>query len=277
MYSELTHLDVRFADHVAHVRLDRADKHNALNGELMESLRIAATRMAEDDSVRVVVLSGAGPSFCSGLDTANIAAMASGDLNANSAKIQAAYGDLSYGGANRAQQVAWLWRELRVPVIAAVHGSALGGGLNLALGADIRVVAPNSKLAFVEIDWGLIPDMSASQGLRHVVGADRAKLLVLTGERFDGEQALAWGLATETSEDPVARALDIANRIAAKNPDAVRAALAVLNLSHGVDTRLGFATEAELSAPLIGSTNQVEAVMARLEKRAAEFEVGDLR
>jgi enoyl-CoA hydratase/carnithine racemase len=264
-------LEIDVTDHVAHVRLDRPDKHNALNGEVMESLRTAATALASNPDVRAVVLSGNGRSFCSGLDTSNLAAMASGDLDASSDNVQAAYNDISSGGANRAQQVAWLWRELEIPVIAAIHGNALGGGLNLALAADIRIVAPDAKLGFVEITWGLLPDMSATQGLRGVVNSDRAKLLVLTGQNFSGDEAHSWGLATELATDPVARAHEIATQIAANNPDAVRAALAVLNQSAGVDTTVGLALEASLSAPLIGSANQIEAVMATLEGRPADY------
>jgi len=265
-------LQIDIADHVAHVRLDRPEKHNALNGVVMDSLRNAASAIAADTDVRVVVMSGEGRSFCSGLDTANLAAMASGDLEASSDNVQAAYADISPAGANKAQQVGWLWRELDIPVIAAVHGSALGGGLNLALAADIRVVAADARMGFVEITWGLLPDMSATQGLRDIVGADRAKLLVLTGEEFSGADALAWGLATEVATDPVGRAREIAAQMAAHNPDAIRAALAVLDQSADADTASGLAVEAALSAPLIGSPNQIEAVMARLEGRSARYE-----
>ena len=238
----------------------------------MDELRDATRRIAADSSVRAVVLAGNGRSFCAGLDTANFATMMSGDLTADSENIQAAYADLSASGANRAQQTGWLWQELAVPVIAAVHGSALGGGLNLALAADMIVVAPDAKLGFVEISWGLIPDMSASQSLRRLVGVDRAKLLVLTGQTFSGEEAHAWGLATEVADDPVARATEIATAIAANNPDAVRAALRVLNHSVDADTAAGFAEETQMSSALIGSPNQIEAVHARLSGEPAAFD-----
>jgi len=152
-----------------------------------------------------------------------------------------------------------------------VHGHALGGGLNLALGADIRVLAPDASLGFVEITWGLIPDMSASQSLRRLVGADRAKLLVMTGRRFSGTEALAWGLATEVADNPVARALEIAAEMVVHNPDALRAAKAVIDGAVDLDTAGGLALETARSAALLGSPNQVEAVAARLEARSAFF------
>jgi enoyl-CoA hydratase/carnithine racemase len=267
-------IELTIEDHVAHVRLNRPERHNALNGELMDALIGAAAELAKDSSVRVVVLSGNGRSFCSGLDMSNFGDMASGSLSAESDNVQSAMKDLSPGGANRPQQVGWRWRELEIPVIAAVHGNALGGGLNLALAADMRIVSPDARLAFVEITWGLMPDMSASQSLRRLVGDDRAKLLVLTGRPFSGDEAGAWGLATEVDRDPVGRALELAAEIAAHNPDAVRAALAVLNDSVDANTRDGLADEARISSRLIGTANQIEAVVARLEDRAPDFDGG---
>jgi len=270
----VTSVDVGISGHVAHVRLDRPDKHNALNGELMGDLIATAAALGADSSVRAVVLSGNGRSFCSGVDTSNFASMMTGDLTADSSSVQEAYSDLSPAGANRAQQVAWCWRELEVPVIAAVHGIALGGGLNLALGADMRIAAPDASMGFVEITWGLIPDMSASQSLRRLVGDDRAKQLILTGERFTGAQAYEWGLATELAADPVGRALEIARAIAGFSPDAVRAALALLNHGVDADTRAGLADETTRSSALIGTPNQIEAVRARLSGEPADYEDG---
>ena len=197
--------------------------------------------------------------------------MAGGDLSADRADVRAAYADRSPAGANRAQQVAWSWQELPQPVVAAVHGAALGGGLNLALGADLRVVHPDAVLGFVEVTWGLIPDMSASQSLRRLVGLDRAKHLVLTGERVTGRDAPGWGLATEVATAPVERALELAQVMAAHNPDALRAAKAVLNGVGDLGVADGLALETERSAALLGGPNQVEAVTARLEGRPPHF------
>ena len=264
-------VEINVADHVAHVRLNRPDKHNAIDGEMMHGLIDGAARLAADPSVRVVVLSGNGPSFCSGLDMANFADMASGDLSAGTESVQDAHADLSPGGANRAQQVGWAWHELPVPVLAALRGHVLGGGLNLALGADVRIVAPDATIGFVEVTWGLIPDMSATQSLRRLVGADRAKHLMWAVQRLTGTEALSWGLATEVHDDPLARATELAAHLAQLNPAAVRAIKAVVDDAIGMDSAAGLALEAERSSALLGSPDQVEAVMARLEDRSPEF------
>jgi enoyl-CoA hydratase/carnithine racemase len=263
---------VSVADHIADVRLNRPDKHNAIGGGMLHEIVATAAALRELDDVRVVVLRGEGPSFCAGLDTANLAAMGSGDLDRDSDGMDDNYTNLSADGANRAQQVGWSWQELDVPVIAAVHGAAFGGGLNLALGADLRVMAPDAKLGFVEITWGLMPDMSATQSLRRLVGLERAKQLVLTGRRFSGADAVAWGLATELADDPTERAFEIAREIAGLNPAAVRAAKAVLNATADADTAAGFLLEASRSRELIATPDQIEAVVARLEGRTPRFE-----
>jgi enoyl-CoA hydratase/carnithine racemase len=152
-----------------------------------------------------------------------------------------------------------------------VQGAALGGGLNLALGADIRIVHPAAKLGFVEINWGLLPDMSASQSLRRLVSLDRMKELVLTGRRFNGEQAMQYGLATQISENPIEDALAMAAAIAIRNPDAVRAAKRIMNNSALVDVATGLAEEAAATRQLLGSANQLEAITAQFEERQPKF------
>jgi enoyl-CoA hydratase/carnithine racemase len=265
-------LQVTIEDHIAHVQLNRPDSHNALDGPIMNGLLEFARQMMEPQQVRVIVLSGNGKSFCAGLDMSSFAEMSSGDLSGNSESVAQAMQDISPGGANRAQQVGWLWQEVPIPVIAAVQGAALGGGLNLALGADIRIVHPSAKLGFVEITWGLLPDMSASQSLRRLVGLDRMKELVLTGRRFNGEQAQQYGLATEVSATPLEDALAMASTIAARNPDAVRAAKQILNNCALVDVAAGLAEEAAATRQLLGSPNQLEAITAQFEGRAPVFQ-----
>ena len=259
------------ADHVTEIRLDRPEKRNAINGEMMEGLRHAVAEVAADPSCRVVIVHGSGRSFCAGLDMANFAEMAGGRLSGDTDSVREALADRSPQGANRAQQVGWAWRELPVPVIAAVHGHALGGGLHIALGADIRIVAPDAALGFVEITWGLLPDMSGTQTLRRLVGADRAKELILTGRRFSGTEALELGLATEVTDDPLERARDLARVIAGRSPEAVRATKAVIDASAELDVADGLELEASLSAALLGSENQLEAVTAQLESREPTF------
>jgi enoyl-CoA hydratase/carnithine racemase len=259
------------ADGIAHVLLDRPEKKNALDSGMFQGLRDAAHAIAADPSVRVVVLSGAGDSFCSGLDFSTFGAMADGGLDAENEDIAAAAADLSPAGANAAQQIAWLWQELPVPVIAAVTGAAFGGGFHIALGADVRFIAPDARIAFVEITWGLVPDLSGTQALRRLIPLDRAKKLVLSGEPISGAQAVAWNLGTEVSDAPLDDAFALARTIADRSPDAVRAAKKLLNESALVPVADGLANEFRASAGLMGAPNQIEAVVARLQKRPPKF------
>ena len=256
---------------VAHVRLNRPEKKNALDTGMFAGLLSAARKLSEDSSVRAVVLSGEGDSFCSGLDLTSIGEIASGSLNPESESIQEAIRDLSPDGANRAQQLAWAWQELPVPVIAAIQGAAYGGGLHIALGADIRFIAPDARIAFVEITWGLVPDMSGTQALRRLVPLDVAKKLIFTGEVISGERAVELHLGTELSEHPLEAALDLARTIATRSPEAVRAAKKLLNSSALVPLHEGLANEFSASAGLMGGGNQIEAVVAKLEGRPPRF------
>lgn len=259
----------RFEQGIADVRLNRPDKLNAVDAGIMTGLKAVVKAIAEDHRVRVVVLSGEGSAFCSGLDFSSFSDMLSGELTADS--VADAYEELSPAGANSAQQLGWMWQELAVPVIAAVHGAALGGGLNIALGADIRIVHPDTKMGFLEINFGLLPDMSASQSLRRLAALDRIKELIFTGRRFSGRDALAYGLATELSDTPLEAALQMAAQIARRNPDAVRKAKHMLNQSVLVTVREGLVAESDCSRALMGKANQLEAVMASFEKREPSF------
>jgi enoyl-CoA hydratase/carnithine racemase len=254
---------------VLDLRLNRPDKRNAIDGDIMNGLLEAIERIKADKSVRVVVLSGAGKGFCAGLDMASFGDMVSGELTSEG--VASAYDDLSPAGANRVQQLGWAWQELSVPVIAAIHGGAMGGGLNVALGADIRVVAPDARLGFVEISFGLLPDMSASQSLRHLASLDRIKELVFTGRKFSGVEAYEYGLATQLSENPREAALAMARTIAERNPDAIRAAKVLLNDSVHCSTREGLIAESNCSRELMGTGNQIEALMSGFEKRPPVF------
>jgi enoyl-CoA hydratase/carnithine racemase len=156
-------------------------------------------------------------------------------------------------------------------VIAAIHGVTFGGGLQIALAADIRLVTPDARLSVMEIKWGLIPDMTGSQTLRRLVRLDVAKELTFTGRIVSGIEAVELGLATRVSDDPRAAALEMARGIAGRSPDAIRAAKRLLDESALVDLETGLRLEAELQAALIGSGNQIETVKANLEKRAPNF------
>jgi len=259
------------AEGVAFVRLNRPEKKNALDTGMFDGLREAAQRVRDTPSLRAVVLSGEGDCFCAGLDMSTIGEMATGGLDASSESVAEAARDLSEAGAHRAQQVAWLWQEVPVPVIAAVQGAAYGAGIHIALGADVRFVAPDARIAFVEITWGLVPDLSGTQALRRLVPLDVAKKLIFTGEVISGERAVALHLGTELSDDPLESATDLARLIAGRSPDAVRAAKRLLNASALVPVAEGLANEFRCSVALMGGTNQVEAVMAKLEQRTPRF------
>ena len=268
----LERVKVDFSEAVAHVRLNRPEKKNALDAGMFDGLLSAARSLCDDSSVRAVVLSGEGDSFSAGLDVSSLGDMASGALDPESESIREATRDLSRDGANRAQQLAWLWQELPVPVIAAVQGAAYGGGLHIALGADIRFIAPDARIAFVEITWGLVPDLSGTQALRRLVPLDVAKKLILTGEVITGERAVALHLGTELSERPLEDAFELARVIAQRSPEAVRAAKKLLNESALVPLAEGLANEMRASAGLMGGKNQIEAVMAKLERRTPQFQ-----
>ncbi|MBX3486111.1 crotonase/enoyl-CoA hydratase family protein [Phenylobacterium sp.] len=258
---------------VADVRLNRADKMNALDNAMFEGLILAGERLKREPGLRAVVLSGEGKSFCAGLDTSNFGAMASGGRREGQSS---AGGDLvtanrTAGGSNRAQHAVMVWREIPVPVIAAVHGVAYGGGYQLQLSADLRFVAPDAKLSVFEIRWGLIPDMAGMALLRGLVRDDIARDLTYSGRIFSGEEALQMGLATRVCVDPRAEALAYAKEVAAKNPHAIRAAKRLLNMADEASKSEILIEESREQVALISSPNQVEAVMANMQKRAPTF------
>ena len=259
---------LRLEGGVADVRLVRADKMNALDDAMFEGLVAMGERLKTEPSVRAVVLSGEGRAFCAGLDMGNFGRMASGP---GAAPRDGGLSTRSHGIVNRAQYAVWVWREIPVPVIAAVHGVAFGGGFQLALGADMRFVAPDTRLAILEIKWGLVPDMAGTQLMRHLVREDLVRELTYTGRIFSGEEALTMGFATRLCADPRAEALEVAREIAGKNPDAVRAAKRLLNAAPVTDPAAGLLQETVEQVALIGSPNQVEAVMANMQKRPPAF------
>ncbi len=255
---------VSVVDRVAHVRLNRASKRNGLDHAMFTGLIDAGLQVAEDPSVRAVVLSGEGPCFCAGLDFQAFLAMPDGP------ELLLHRGPDS--PANVAQRAAWVWREVPAPVIAAVHGVCFGGGLQIALGADLRIVHPEAQLSVMEIKWGLMPDMGLSKTLLSVTRLDVAKELTFTGRRISGVEALALGLATRLSDDPVATALEAAAAIADRNPAAIVAAKRLLDAADDLDTAAAFALETALQRPLLGSANQMEAVAANLQRRPPVFQ-----
>jgi enoyl-CoA hydratase/carnithine racemase len=257
---------------VADVRMNRPDKINALDGAQFAAIVDAGESLKTEPGVRAVVLSGNGRAFCAGLDFGSFQQMAGGgERPPREERPARGIGDLEGRITHLGQQAAWVWQELPVPVIAAVHGVALGGGCQVALGADIRIAAPDAQFSVLEIRWGLTPDMTATAMLPHLVGLDVAKELTFTGRMVTGTEAAQIGLATKVSDTPLDDALAMAHEIAGKSPTAVRGAKRLLNASPGRDVAEQFRDERETIGSLIGSPNQVEAVMAFFEKRAPVF------
>ena len=261
-------VSVTMEDGVADVRLNRAEKRNAFDEAMFQGVNEAIDALAADKGVRAVVLSGEGPSFSAGLDLSRFGEMASGEMKGGSNVTGL---PRNAHGANRAQQVSIGWRALDVPVIAAVRGHALGAGFQLALGADLRFVGPDVNLSAFEVNWGLVPDMGAFVLLKRLMREDVAADLLFTGRTVEAEEALSIGLATRICDDPHAEAMDYARAIAAKSPDAVRAAKRMLRISASGSQADILKAESEEMAALMGSPNQIEVVMARMEKRAPRF------
>ncbi len=251
------------ANGVAQVRLTRSDKLNALDRAMFDSLIAVGQALFETPGLRAVVLAGEGKGFCAGLDLASLSAP--GELG------EGHLSERTHGNANLFQQVALQWRKLPVPVIAAVHGVCFGGGLQIAGGADLRVVAPDARLAVMEVKWGIVPDMGGFALWRGLVREDRLRMLTYTAEEFSGEEALAHGFATLVDRDPLARATALAAAIAERSPSAVRTAKALFNRSADASIDEILTAESVAQQRLLGSRNQREAVASGLERRSAGF------
>jgi len=249
---------------IADVRLNRPDKLNACDLEMIEALGAAGIELTKNRSLRAVVLSGEGTAFCAGLDVALFSTL--------ERSVEELLERDTESPANFVQRAAWVWTALPVPVIAAVHGVAFGAGFQLALAADIRFVAPDARLSAMEIKWGLIPDMTGAVSLRQLVRLDVAKELIFTGRIVSGVEARELGLATHLSQTPRDEALAFARDLAQRSPDALRAAKQLLGEADPVAIQDRLQREARLQRPLLGGPNQLEAVRANLERRPPRFE-----
>ncbi len=254
---------------VADVRLVRADKMNALDEAMFDALIEAGKRLKTERGVRAVVISGEGRAFCAGLDMGNFQrAASSGRETRPEGRLMAR----TNGIANRPQYAAWVWREVPVPVIAAVHGVAFGGGFQVMLGADIRYADPATRFSVMEIKWGLVPDMAGTILLRSLVRDDVLRELTYTGRIFEAPEADRLGIVTRVTADPRTAALETAREIANKSPDAIRAAKRMFNALPLATDADALMSESREQTALGGSPNQIEAVMAQLQKRAPNFE-----
>ena len=254
---------------IAHVQLTRPDKRNALDDAMFQAIAQAGEQLKHDAGVRAVVLSGEGLSFCAGLDFGGFQSMS--ERGADTAS-DSGIGAMAEGRITHlAQQICWVWQEVPVPVIAALQGHALGGGMQLALGADVRIAHPDTKLSVREVHWGLTPDMTGTLMLSRLVRDDVMKELVFTGRVLPASEGAALGLVTKLSDTPVDDAMAMAREIAGRSPDAVRGAKKLINRLSNAGAAEHFAAEREIIFKLIGSPNQVEAITANFENRAPQF------
>jgi enoyl-CoA hydratase/carnithine racemase len=265
--SELVTIDIH-ADGVADVRLNRAEKYNALSPEMFDAIAEAGESLIDNKSVRAVVLSGNGRGFCAGLDFSGFRKMAG---EADGRPVTSPRKPTGKTPGNSAQQPGMVWKYVPVPVIAAIHGVAFGGGFQIAMGADIRIAAPGARLSVMEIKWGLIPDCSITQTLRDLVRLDIAKELTFTGRIIGGTEAAELGVVTQVSETPLETAMEMAETIASKSPSAIRLGKQLFESTWRGERDDGLQLESKLQGELIGGANQVEAVKSNFEERAPQY------
>lgn len=256
---------VSISGRVASVMLDRVAKRNAVNMAMFEELASAGAGLKDDASVRAVVLHGNGEHFCAGIDVSVFQNAETGVIDP--AKMAARQDSL----ANFFQSAAYIWREIPVPVIAALNGCVFGAGLQIAMGADIRYASVDARLSIMEVKWGLIPDMAISTTLRHVVPTDKVRELTYTGRVVGGREAVDIGLATALQDDPLAAAMETAAQIAAKSPVAIRAAKKLINEAWEAEPARALRHEAEAQMRIMAGDDHKEAVLANLEKRMPDF------
>jgi enoyl-CoA hydratase/carnithine racemase len=259
----MARVSVEYKDHIAHVTLTRGDKMNALDEAMIKALLAAGQEVAASDA-RAVVLSGVGKSFCAGLDMASFAKMA--HMDPTEWLMTRSHED-----ANEMQELALIWRRIPVPVICAIQGAAYGGGLQIALGADIRIAHPEAKLAVMEMKWGIIPDMGGMVLLPKLVRSDVLRLLTYTARPIGAAQAAEWGLVTKLSDDPQTEALALAENIASQSPSAIRAAKRLIDFAETNPRADVLLAESSEQVDLIGKPDQMEVVMAQMQGRKPEF------
>jgi len=256
---------INYDNYIAHVRLTRADKMNAVDQEMIDAVIAAGEEVAASDA-RAVVISGEGKAFCAGIDITGLSGMIGEDPS--ELLMPRTHGN---GTTNQWQEVAMVWTRVPVPVIAAVHGVCFGAGMQLALGADIRIASPDARFAVMEMKWGIVPDMGGMVLLPRLVRGDVLRRLTYTAEPVGAEQAERWGLITEVAEDPMAAAMTLAGQIAGKSPSAIRAAKALISVAEAEGEGAVLEAESRVQAELIGKPDQMEVIAAEFGKRPAVF------
>lgn len=261
----MSRVSVTYQDHIAHVRLTRADKMNAVDQEMITAVIAAGDEIAASDA-RVVVISGEGKAFCAGIDISGL----SGMIGKDPAELlmSRTHGN---GTTNQWQEFAMVWARMDIPVIAAVHGVCFGAGIQLALGADIRIAARDAQFAVMEMKWGIVPDMGGMVLLPKLVRSDVLRRLTYTAEPVGAEQAERWGLVTELADDPLAAAQQLAQVIAGKSPTAIRAAKRLIAVAETADEVAVLDAESREQVALIGKPHQMEVIAAAFGKRPAVF------
>lgn len=262
---------VTMTEGVADVRLSRPDKMNALDQAMFDALVETGSSLARQQGLRAVVISGEGRAFCAGLDMGRFAQMAGPAEDGSSISTELRLATRSHGIANAAQYAVLVWQDIPVPVVAAVHGVAFGGGFQLALGADIRFVTADTKMSVMEIKWGLVPDMGGMLLMPRLARGDVIRELTFSGRVFTGAEAMAMGFATRICEDPYTAAMAFAREVAGRSPHAVRASKRLMKVMQTGDAAAILRAESDEQGRLIGSASQKEAVMANMQKRAPNF------
>ena len=261
----MSRVSVTIENHIAHVRLTRADKMNAVDHDMIAAVITAGEEVAASDA-RACVISGEGKAFCAGTDISALGEM--GTREPGAGLLERTHGN---GTTNKFQEFALVWPRVPVPVIAALHGPVFGAGCQLALGADIRIAGPDTKMAVMEARWGLVPDMGGMVLLPGLVRGDVIRRLTYTAQPVDADQALNWGLVTETADDPLGAAMDLATEIAGKSPSAMRAAKRLIEVAETAPEAEVLMAESREQADLMGGADQMEVVAAAMQKRAPVF------
>lgn len=266
----MSRVSVTYKDHIAHVRLTRADKMNAVDQEMITAVIAAGDEIAASDA-RVVVISGEGKAFCAGIDISGLSGMIGKDpAELLMPRTHGAVAD-GVNTTNQWQEFAMVWARMDIPVIAAVHGVCFGAGIQLALGADIRIAARDAQFAVMEMKWGIVPDMGGMVLLPKLVRSDVLRRLTYTAEPVGAEQAERWGLVTELADDPLAAAQKLAQTIAGKSPSAIRAAKRLIAVAETADAAIVLDAESREQVDLLGKPDQMEVIAAAFGKRAAVF------
>ncbi|MGQ0529345.1 MAG: crotonase/enoyl-CoA hydratase family protein [Panacagrimonas sp.] len=245
-------VETDFSDGIAYVRLARPDKHNGMDFEMLQAVIEACRSLRKDRAIRVAILHGEGPSFCAGLDFKTVLS--------KPGKAALGYAKLWKPTRNAFQSWSMAWRELPIPVIAAIHGNCFGAGIQLALGADIRIAAPDAKLSVMESKWGLVPDMGGAALLRELLPIDVVKELSFTGRVLSGSEAQTLGLVTRIDADPLAAAVKLAQEMSTRSPDALAAAKFLMQEAWHADEAEALGAERRWQRRVMGGANQRIAV-----------------